>query len=699
MASKLQQALAGVSSPNVSLKGIQGAGFQAQQVQAQQVHTTNYQGQLTQLMQMGAQASQTYVDAMEKRGLERRNEILLKNMSPQQIGEMRSSGTLLYQDDPYAMRALNRELGRQEAYSIDAIVRERIANGDYASRSAMEADRNDMMSKRRAEMSKAYGVAEDDEHWVKGWSSDMVERNMAIYDAQARKQDQMHRNETRVVVENNLGSIVRTGNGHQAMNYLMEQRKAGLIRNDAELETYAGKAIKDLAQQPHAIDQVRQLLTQPIELYGQKTTLRDRLGDEFLRGMENTAAESTLKNNWETQKWWTQNANMLINPDFSQPGMESQAIDIMTQMEDFANKTQGEAATQVRMDLEHIKAKYNEAHKRWNDQKRTELIKKQQQHVRVSEIDRRVEGRLSGDSSLSLELGSFQQTDATGAFTANDWNVYYSQKVEEINANKNLTRDQQIRKQMQLGALLKNEKSAGFGAHYNAMNQQASGEMVKYLSALNAGVDVNTVETPVLNDLMEMYKVDKALFVSTFGGDSAIATQIAMASNMGLHPSVIAQGQKRLDDLKKTPEVKQQVFQEFSTMESNDPIYSRLNMEQREMLQSAYLGMDGLDNAAKVRMLKQHMEDQYQVFEPGFFGGKVIQGIIPKTFLMTDPKDPSSASIGAAKLESYLTGVVGVTGNTGITVMGDSIVISDDLRSAPIILTKEQLQEQFKLIK
>lgn len=691
--SKLQQALAAVKAPTVSIKGLEGATFRASPVQAQQVNQTNYSGQLIGLAQLGAQAYDKYADYMEQRATDRRNEILLKNLKPEQLGELRKSGTLLYQDDPWAMRSLERELGRQEAYSVDATIRERIANGDYSSRSAMEADRAQLLQLRRKEMGAAYSIQDTSEGWEKGWRSDMVERNMAIYDAQARKEDQMHRNETRVVVESNLSSLISAGRGDTIVTYLNKQRQDGLIRNDTEYETYLVKALKDVAATPASIDTVRQIMESDIELYGNKTTLRSRLGEDYMRSLENHAAEATLNNNWESQKWWLNKASMLESPDFSVAGTEFQALDNIREMQQFVDLTQGEASTQAKMELERLKANYNRKHAEWVAKQRETINKTQQQQVRVAMIDSRVTGRMNGEMGLSLKLSSFEETAQTGKFNTNDWNAYFTFKSNQIN-NSDMTPEQKSMKLLELGATLKDIPDAGFGAHYAEIFNRAGGELTKYVAAQNAGVE--PPETPTLNQLMELHKANPELFVSTFGGDSALTTEIAMAANLGVHPSVLFKGKNRLDEVKKHPDQYQQLSQELKNLESRrgSNIYQVLNTQQREAIQAAYLGMEGLDNSSKVKLIEKHLNDQFEDMSdtgPFGMGGSGVTGVIPKSFLMSDPRDPSTVSVGKARLMEAIKNNFGTPEGTGVAVSGENIILFNSLRSAPIVLTKDML--------
>ncbi|MGL5708978.1 MAG: hypothetical protein ACRDDF_12060, partial [Aeromonas sp.] len=139
--SKLQQALQGVQGPNISTRELQQQQFKGTTVQARNVTQTDYSGQLMGIAQTGAQVYAQYDKEREAQGIKRKNEIMLQNLKPEEMRKLRESGELLYQDDSYAMRALDKALGRQEAFAVEGVIQERIAQGYYKDRKEMEEER------------------------------------------------------------------------------------------------------------------------------------------------------------------------------------------------------------------------------------------------------------------------------------------------------------------------------------------------------------------------------------------------------------------------------------------------------------------------------------------------------------------------------------------------------------------------------
>lgn len=682
--SKLQAALQGVKAPMVSTRELRQQQYKGATISGGGVTQTNFASQLTSI---GAGASELYAkyDAeREKTGIQRKNEIMLQNLKPEEMRTLREEGLLLYQDDPYAMRALERTLGRQEAYAAEGVIQERINQGYYKSRGEMEAERATVLESRLETMTEAYGIDPKNRAWfAEGFSSDMDERSFAIYNATDKKVDEYNRNNAAIATDNEASELIKSGNGQHLIQYLSNQLSTGVIRTEKDFESHLVRGMKELSQQSNSVDLLNTLADTEVSLYGEKTTLRTRLGDEYVKTLTNQAAQASLNNNWESQKWFMGKLYALQAPDFSQPDAVEKGLDAIRELEQFADLSQGEAATQARVQIEQAKAMFDTKHREFNA-KQTEVINKQQQQkVRIAVLDAAVNGRLTGDTTHSLKLTSFEETPTTGTFSPNDWNAYYSYKTEEIDSG-DYSPEQKALQKLQLGVLLKDIPDSGFGAHYQEHFTRVSSELAKYGAALDSGAELP--ETPQLDKMMEFYKASPELFSQTFGPDFPMANAIAVSATMGIHPSVMLQGQKRLDEMRKSaPEQARQIQLEAGNMENNRGanVYQNLNTEQREAVTALYLGMEGYSNSDKMNVIGEHLEKQYSTIEGA-------TGVIPKSFLMSDPQDPKSVSVGQTKLSAAIKQRF-PTGNTTVRVQGDRLIVWGSIGGAPLVFTKETL--------
>lgn len=684
--SKLQSALQGVQAPSISMRELQQRQYTAAPQQAAQVNQTNYAGQLTGIAQGATQLYSGYQKMREEQGQKRKNEIMQKNMQPEEMRKLREEGILLYQDDVYAMRALDKSLGRQEAYSAEEVVQQRIAQGYYKSRQEMETERANLLESRLNTMGEAYGVAADNKQWFdEGFADNIDQRSFAIYNAMDKKVDEYNRNNAVLATDNEVTGLIKSGNGQHVVDFLKSQLSNGVIRTETDFESHLVKAMKELSQQPGSVDMVRELSNAEITMYGEKTTLRARLGEETLRTMENTAAQSTLSNNWEAQRYVMNLGSVLTAPDTSDPNWVTKGLDSIQELERYANMTQGDAATGLRVQIEQWKQTFNQKHAAYNDAQKSQIGAQQQQMVRLSVLENAVNSRMDPDGNIiALDLKSFTQTEATGKFVANDWNALRDHMFSQIDSG-DWSPEQKSLQKMKLVSTMKDIPDSGFGAQYKETFYRVGAEMSRYSAAQLSGAE--PPETPVLNQMMEFAKASPELFTQTFGVDFPEASAITIAAGLGVHPSFLVKGQARLEEVRKgAPEQQQAIFKEFANWEANQGsnIYQVLNTEQRESLRALYLGMEGMPNSQKIQEIDKHLKEQFDTVES-------ISGVIPKSFLMANPSDPQSVSVGKSKLQAKLNQTFGSSGTTSVVVIGDRLVVYNSLRSQPLTFTKDML--------
>ncbi|MGL5784024.1 MAG: hypothetical protein ACRCYZ_00835 [Alphaproteobacteria bacterium] len=680
--SKLQAALSQVKGPNISTRELQQQQYKPSQVQAVQHKQTDYSGQLLSLAQGGSQLYAAYDKQREETGIKRKNAIMLQNLKPEEMRKLRESGELLYQDDSYAMRALDRALGRQEAFAAEGVIQQRIAEGFYKSRSEMEEDRANILKERMGSMSEAYGIDQQNRaYFDEGYASDMTDRSFAIYGAMDKKVDEYNRNNAVLAVDNEVTELVKSGNGQHIVQVLQTRLRDGVIRNEKDFESHLQKALKEVAASPQSVDLLNTMADTELTLFGEKTTLRQRLGDETIKTMTNQAAQATLANNWESQKYVMEKLSFLTAPDFQNDGV-NKGLDAIRELEDFANQTQGPQATALRQQIQSAKMNFDRMHREYNEKQKQAINTEQQQKVRLSVLDALVNGRETGDLNRSLKLSSLTEDASTGKYEAQDWNRYYDFKSDQIDATEGLSDDQKALQKLRLGVLLKDIPDSGFGAHYAETFQRVNGELAKYSSALDAGAELP--DTPELNRMMEFYKASPELFSQTFGPDFPMANSIAISATMGVHPSMMIQGQKRLEQVRsQAPEQQQQLFKEFANWENNqgNNIYQHMSGTERDNLRALYLGMDGYANSTKMEIIDKHLKSQYEV---------ITGGVVPKSFLMSNPQDPSSVSVGKQRLEDKIKARF-PTGNVYMAFIGDRVKVWGSIGSAPMTYTKEML--------
>lgn len=671
--SKLQQALQGVQGPSISTRQLQQKQYQQASIQAAPVQQTDYNSQLMGIASGGTELYAGYQKMREAEGQKRKDEIMQKNMTPEEMRKLREEGIMLYQDDIYAMRALDRELGRSEAYSKEAVIQERIASGQYTTREDMEKDRASLLGEAQKAGFSNYGIKQGETGWFdEGFQADIADRSFAAYNAVDVKVDQYKRNEGILTAQSNVSDFIRSGQPEHVMPYLQGQLKAGVIRTEGDMIKIAEASFSELAQQPASVDAIRVLSNEPVTLNGVETTWRKYLGEERFRQLENVSASSTLNNNWKSQQWVMEKGYTLSNPDFSTNGYET-GMQNLKELEDFANQTQGDAGTQLRHQVQGWKEQFHNKYKAYNDKTRADIGESQQQKVRLSYIDMRINDALEG-STESLKMSTFPTDDSTGQYTPADWNAFYEMRTGRIDADQTLSDDEKALKKLQLGVLLKDNKDTGFGAHYERLFEMAGTEMGKYRAAIKDGAEVSQIETPVMDQLMAMHKASPELFAATLGPDFPMATDIKIAATMGIGADAMFVGRERLKNIRDNPDVNRQLSTELANLETKKgmELYAHLSPEERDNVQALYMALDGFDNETKVQYIKKHIDSQY--VKPS-----ALSAAIPRSMLMLNPNDPKSVAAGEARfIENLKRSHPGTDlSRLPMTVIGDRVRVLD----------------------
>lgn len=180
--SKIESAL-DMARPGMSrLRATRGGmNYQAASIEAEKPKSS-----LLESIGRFAKAGADVVAAREQRQKdladERSNEIIRK-LTPEQRREALNNGTLLYQDDPYAMEALRLKTGRNAAYLVDDDVMQKVKEGQFRTRQEMEEYRHSRLQEGAKSYAEQFGLNPDDEAYQRGFNADITERNISLYGA------------------------------------------------------------------------------------------------------------------------------------------------------------------------------------------------------------------------------------------------------------------------------------------------------------------------------------------------------------------------------------------------------------------------------------------------------------------------------------------------------------------------------------
>lgn len=651
--SKLQAALQQVQAPKVSMRELQQRQFKGGQISAAPVTETNYTGQISGLLEAGTQAVGAYDAYREKEGIKRKNELMLKHMDRSEIGKLRQTNALLYQDDPYAMRALDRELGRTEAYNVDAKVQANIDSGLWNTRQKMEEGRAYLMAESKKAMAETFGVdPANNRYFMEGYESDMVDRDFALYNAVAKKESDEKKNLGYVSASSNVSDMAKAGvKFSDVKNYLDQNGRdgTGLITNDENKEKLIMQYLTDTANSPNGKALLDEALDTPMNLYGREVTMRQRLGAEGANSLQLTAMENMFKLDKEQKKWLIGGLGYITNIDGTDPNASVMVREKYAEMSQWLDQQEdSEMVSSARAQLEQAMVAAEGQIKAGNEKRTVALKKKYQQTERVRQINWRAQQRMAGGVD-PINIDSFTETTETGKFDINDYNAAFDAFKAEI---ADLPEAEQIQKLMQYSNVFP-EGNAGSAAWKKSSMEAYNKETMQVNLAIQAGRDLP--DTPRRDAMLEAYKADPNAFTMNFPEYAEETIEMAVIQDSGIDYATFYKGKLEWD--KMLPEARMQRSAEIGAalvQKHDDNVFNKLSDTEKNMYIKSAMGTYGLKPNEAMRTIKTALDRRFQTIGAG--GNR---GFVEKGLLQVDANDTGSVTKGRQGLEAYIMSTLG----------------------------------------
>ncbi|MGL5643181.1 MAG: hypothetical protein ACRCW3_00145 [Metamycoplasmataceae bacterium] len=651
--SKLQAALQQVQSPKISMRELQQRQFKGATVQAAPVTETNYSGQMNALMEAGTKAVGMYDARREKEGIRKKNELMLKHLDRSELGKLRQSNALLYQDDPYAMRALDRELGRSEAYSVDAQVAANVESGLWNTRQKMEEGRAYLMQQSKKSMAETYGVdPSNNRYFMEGYESDITDRDFSLYNAVAKKESDEKKNLGFTSASSNVSDMAKAGVPFQDVATYLEQNGregTGLITNDDNKEKLLMQYLSDISNSASGGALLDQALDTPVMLYDREVTMRQRIGAEGANALKLSSMENMFKLDKEQKKWLIGGLSYISNIDGTNPAASTMVRDKYAEMSKWLDEQeQTDMVSSARIQLEQVMVTAEQRIKDGNEKRTVALKKEYQSAERVRQILWRAEQRMNGNAT-PIDLASFTESSETGKFEANDYNLTFDEYRKSLSE---LPESEQIAAILKFGNAFP-EGNAGVAAWKGAAMEAYNKETMQVNLAIQGGRDLP--ETPRRDAMREAYKADPDNFAMNFPEYAEETTEMAVIQDSGIDYATYYKGKMEWD--KMPAEARMQRSAEIGAQlvkQSPNNVFNKLTPSEQTMYIKATMGTYGLKPNEALRTLTTALDRRFQTIGEG--GNR---GFIQKQLLQVDANDPDSVNKGKAGLEAYIASSFG----------------------------------------
>ncbi|UJD21502.1 internal virion protein C [Salmonella phage vB_SAg-RPN15] len=632
MASKLNSVLGNMATPGMErLRGVKGMDYRAATIQAEQPRASLLDS-IGRFAKAGADMYMAKDERDKQRADERSNEIIRK-LTPEQRRQAIQNGTLLYQDDPYAMQALKFKTGRNAAFLVDDEVQQAIKEGRFRTREELEQYRHSRLQEQSKSFAEQFGINEMDEEYQKGFNANITERNIALYGAhdtflsdQAQKGAILNSKVELNGVLSDPDLLSSPESGEFFQNYIDNSLVTGMTDNQAQ--QVISSSLNDVLQRPGGAAFLQNIENRKVTLNGATTTYRELMGDEQWQAMMIKAQHTQFQNNAKLTEKFRLDINSALNQADTGKGWE-----MLQGIKAELDKIQpGEELTPERQQLieaqEHMQTRFKQ-----EAAETAKLMDKQQKTINKSlVIDKQFQKRINGEY-VSTDYKDMPTNENTGEFVHSDMVNYANQKLAQIDA---MDIPEAQKDRMKLQYLQADSKDGAFRTAVGQLVSDARGEWKA--AVINGDMPDST---PALDSLRKMRNIDPGLFAALYPDDAELFHTMDQLDRQGIKPQALINATKSRQG--KTREMQIEDERAFSELMNNSaqPELKYLPASMREYAQIIYDSEKYLTGNPKDAMaaVSSFLKDTTYTFSSDNVDGGTY-GVIPRNMMQVtdDPK-------------------------------------------------------------
>lgn len=640
MASNIERALGSRQLQGAQrLRGGAQVDYQAARIETPQVNSGLAES-LSNFMKTGVGIYDAFEKDQKSRGEERSDEIIRK-LTPEQRREAVKNGTLLYQDDPYAMAALRAKTGRNAAFLVDDEVAQKIKNGEFRTREEMEQYRHTRLQDAAKSYAEAAGVNPDDADYQKGFNSDITQRNIALYGQHDNFLSEQSKNTAMLANRVDMNNFMSDPNmlrspdsGKYLSAYIAAGQKDGSIPSDDQARQLIAQSVQDAMSKEGGATYIENLRNQTVTLNGVSASIENILGKDVLDNAAINAQANEYKLNAKRQEQFSlriQSAQLQDDPQ--------QGLSMITALEEENNRYQtGEEMTPQRQALIDAKNQLLYRIRQDSEAKAKGLVKQQQADQRQLVIQKAFEARLNGDN-VSTSYKDMPTNETTGEFTHSDMVNFAQNTLRQIDQ---MDIPQEAKDARKMAYLRADGENGAFQAAFGTLITDASREWQNMMIKGKYSDD----DAKRLNELRRVYAADPSTINQLYPEQAGLLATIDTMSKSGLTPDIVLNAQMQAKS--QTKEMRTEADRQWADMKNNSlekdqaRIPTSLDASARQVY-DAWLYTTGNADSAREQVSKW-LKDQTVTFKSDGAEGRNI-GMIPKSALMVTD-DINSWKIG-----------------------------------------------------
>lgn len=694
--SKIESALQ-AAQPGLSRlrSGAGGMGYRAATTQAGQPRSS-----LLDTIGRFAKAGADMYAAKEQRARdladERSNEIIRK-LTPEQRREALNNGTLLYQDDPYAMEALRVKTGRNAAYLVDDDVMQKIKEGVFRTREEMEEYRHSRLQEGAKAYAEQFGIDPDDVDYQRGFNGDITERNISLYGAhdnflsqQAQKGAVMNSRVELNSVLQDPDMLRRQDSADFFEKYIDNGLVTGAIPSDAQATQLISQAFSDASNRAGGADFLMRVGDKKVTLNGATTTYKELMGEEQWNALMVTAQRAQYDNDAKLNEKFQLDVNSALFMDDPRVGWEKlQGIKAELDKHQPGEQMTPQRATLIEAQ-QQLRAKMVEWAK--NEAKALDEAQKADNKFRV--IDAQYQKRINGEW-VSTDFKDMPTNDNTGEFKHSDIVNYANKKLADIDA---MDIPDGAKDRLKLQYLQSDSKDGPFRTAIGTMVQDAAQEWSS--SVMNGKL---ADKTPAMDALRRIRNADPYLIASLYPEQAELFLTMDLADRQGVDVQELIDADRQMATRSKEQRFEDDKAFEKALNDSKVPEIANMPTELRGLARKIYDSVKYRTNNVDMAMteMQKFLKESTTTFNDDSSDSDGVIGVIPRNYLQVND-DPKSWKQGKDIIDAALKGIIAANPSMAsekmtVSVIGKSIYLMPTTGTGPRVrYDKEMLSKVWK---
>lgn len=651
--SKIQQGLQGVSQSAMSrLKGVKGVSYNPTTIQ---VDTTagskakQLSASFDKFLGVATKGASYYADKREASAQQNVKKIM-SSMSPEQVAAARANGTILAQDDPFTVAALNKSLGAMESDTVYTELSRRMNAGEFKTREDFSKALAERSKQANQDMADAYGVSPHDEDWQAGWGDAVEAKNIALYKQFDGIADKQAQNTAMMANTASINSAISDKSADTptkvaaVMASIQLGQHAGTIRSADQVNALVGTAVSAALVQPNAAELLTTLGDQKINVYGKDMTIKEMMGQEQWSLSTAKAEQAVFSQNWEARKSFMGAVDRIENNE----DLIMAQNDLNQEMSKLEGMQPSDKTTSQKEELMRLQAKLNSRKVLEAKAIKAKTLTAQQGAARQEVLEDAYRRKLAGEI-VSTDTSTFATNEATGKYSPEDVANFAHQKFSDIAANPNMTDDQKIERQLQY--VIASPEGSPFRKIFSENVTEAVGEW-------NAAILDPTREGDLskMNKFIDIYANNKSVMNQLYPELTEPMIQMEAMAKYGLTKDALL-NQARLKKEHASPEARREMDVNWSKLVTDNSKWAELSYMPeglRSVSRAIYDSViyTGGDSAAAGNAVGKFLKENMV----NFGDNTDASGLIPKSALMVDGDPKSwerSSSILKADLKAF----------------------------------------------